>query len=660
MTQDAQTAFFSYCREDSEFVLQLAEDLKAAGANVWLDQLDIVPGQRWARAVQDALTNCHRLLVILSPSSVNSTNVEDEVAFALEEHKTVIPVLYRDCKVPFQLRPFQYVDFRNDRARGLKTLLKTLGVEQKTVAAAGAVVSAAPKESQTEVSDADERKRAEDGRRKAAEQERLEEERKRAAEQARVEEERRRAAEEARLEDERRKVAEQTQLEEQRKQAAERARAEEESKRAAEEARLEDERQRATEQTRMEQELQQAAEQARVEEESKRNREAEEARLEDERRKAAEDAERATLVSEQAEQETQEKLPNIGGIGALSIVAGALILVVAVAWLVFHSAASENSNPQPRGTPNENTGTASAEHWTVLTSGTLKDLSSIFGTSDGKRLWAVGNSPATILESDDGGEHWSPCHGAQNWLTSIFGTSDGRRLWAVGVTGLESDDGGAHWKAGITNDRGTLNSIFGTSDGRRLWVVGNDGAILESDDGGKHLSRRSSGTHNALNSIFSDGERLWAVGEKGTILASVDGGKNFSRRNSGTQNELQSIFGTGDGKRLWAVGGKVELSDVEDKPEATILESDDGGERWNPRESGTFEYLNSIFGTSDGRRLWAVGNEGTILESDDGGEHWNLLASGTPNSLSSIFGTSDGKRLWVVGNKGTILEATVP
>jgi TIR domain len=134
LATEAQTAFFSYSRDDSEFALRLAEDLKAAGASVWLDQLDIAPGQRWARAVQDALNSCHRLLVILSPSSVNSTNVEDEVAFALEEHKTVIPVLYRDCQVPFQLRPFQYVDFRTDYNRGFKALLKTLGVEQQPVA----------------------------------------------------------------------------------------------------------------------------------------------------------------------------------------------------------------------------------------------------------------------------------------------------------------------------------------------------------------------------------------------------------------------------------------------------------------------------------------------------------------------------------------------
>jgi hypothetical protein len=136
---DEPTAFFSYSREDSEFALKLAEDLKAEGANVWLDQLDIEPGQRWARAVQDALNRAQCVLVILSPASVNSNNVEDEVNFALEEHKTVVPVFYRHCKVPFQLRPFQYIDFRTDYDRGLKVMVKTLGVERQSAASVSEV-----------------------------------------------------------------------------------------------------------------------------------------------------------------------------------------------------------------------------------------------------------------------------------------------------------------------------------------------------------------------------------------------------------------------------------------------------------------------------------------------------------------------------------------
>jgi len=138
---EAQTAFISYSREDSEFALKLAEDLKAAGAAMWLDQLDIAPGQRWARAVEDALHACPRMLVILSPASANSTNVDDEVSFALEEKKTVIPVLYRDCKIPFRLRPFQFVDFRSDYDVALKRLLRTLPAES-----APSQVVAAPKE----------------------------------------------------------------------------------------------------------------------------------------------------------------------------------------------------------------------------------------------------------------------------------------------------------------------------------------------------------------------------------------------------------------------------------------------------------------------------------------------------------------------------------
>jgi len=135
MAIDTPLAFFSYARDDSQFALQLAKDLKAAGVPVWLDQLDILPGQRWDQAVEDALANCPRMLVILSPSSVDSTNVMDEVSFALEERKVVIPILHRECKIPFRLRRVQYVDFRGEYNAGVRELLKVMGVEEKAQAA---------------------------------------------------------------------------------------------------------------------------------------------------------------------------------------------------------------------------------------------------------------------------------------------------------------------------------------------------------------------------------------------------------------------------------------------------------------------------------------------------------------------------------------------
>lgn len=100
---DAPPAFFSYCRADSDFALKLAEDLKSAGANVWIDQLDIEPGTPWDGAVEDALRNAPRMLVILSTVSVASANVRDEIAYALDRQKRIIPVLLSDCEIPIRL-----------------------------------------------------------------------------------------------------------------------------------------------------------------------------------------------------------------------------------------------------------------------------------------------------------------------------------------------------------------------------------------------------------------------------------------------------------------------------------------------------------------------------------------------------------------------------
>jgi hypothetical protein len=212
---DAPTAFFSYSREDSEFAIRLAEDLKAAGAVVWIDQLDIEPGKEWDNAIEDAVTQCPRMLLILTAASVKSKKVRNEIAFALDEGKTIIPVLYQDCVVPLQLRRIQHVDFRTDYARGLKALLKTLAVEQQAAAEKGGL-----EQQERERLAAAEQARLEADRRQAAEQKRVEEQRKLAAAEearfknisARFEQQKRglsTAAEKARLEQQERERLEQ-------------------------------------------------------------------------------------------------------------------------------------------------------------------------------------------------------------------------------------------------------------------------------------------------------------------------------------------------------------------------------------------------------------------------------------------------------------------
>ena len=114
--------FVSYSRNDSEFAVKLASDLRAQGADVWFDQLDIEAGSHWDTAVEGALGRSARLLVLLTPKSVGSQNVLDELSFALDEGKTVLPVLVESCAIPMRMRRLQYVDFTRGYDAGLALL----------------------------------------------------------------------------------------------------------------------------------------------------------------------------------------------------------------------------------------------------------------------------------------------------------------------------------------------------------------------------------------------------------------------------------------------------------------------------------------------------------------------------------------------------------
>ncbi|HUT47442.1 MAG TPA: TIR domain-containing protein [Sedimentisphaerales bacterium] len=122
--------FFSYSRKDSEFVLKLAKDLRAASVNLWLDQLDVVGGQHWDSTVEEALRGSKGMIAVLSPESVASENVMDEVSYALDEGKLVVPVLIRSCNIPLRLRRVQYIDFTADYDSGFSQLMRALGIEQ--------------------------------------------------------------------------------------------------------------------------------------------------------------------------------------------------------------------------------------------------------------------------------------------------------------------------------------------------------------------------------------------------------------------------------------------------------------------------------------------------------------------------------------------------
>ena len=257
-----------------------------------------------------------------------------------------------------------------------------------------------------------------------------------------------------------------------------------------------------------------------------------------------------------------------------------------------------------------------------------------------------------VVISDDWGKTWTVRKLRLPGLHNIF--AFGNRLVAVGYKGaiLISDDRGDTWavrksqpsssgpiSGGIDSLLGSLvftavvHSLFDvTAVGNRLVAVGYGGRIVTSDDRGETWVVRESGVSAfgfisslprsidlSLFNVETVGNRLVAVGYGGRVITSDDRGKTWVTRQTGddfsppitsgsfssiTQRWEYSLLNvTVTSGRMVAVG-----------PSGRILTSDNHGQSWVSRPSGTSSGLWSVTATDE--LLVAVGNRGTILRSE--------------------------------------------
>lgn len=148
----ATQVFVSYSHSDMEFAGRLVKDLEQAGYEAWLDRTDIQTGARWDDEIVRGLDSSEIFLVILSNKSTNSQNVKDEIGYALDHNKQILPLLIEPCEVPFRLRRIQYVDFTALKYReGIESVLQIIkSFSTKGKGAAETVKPAAEKKSQEE------------------------------------------------------------------------------------------------------------------------------------------------------------------------------------------------------------------------------------------------------------------------------------------------------------------------------------------------------------------------------------------------------------------------------------------------------------------------------------------------------------------------------
>ncbi len=111
---ESRHIFLSYRNSEADFALKLAADLKNAGVNLWMDRMDINPGDDWRKSLEGAVYSCAALISVLSPAYVSSKYCQRELARADRLGRPVFPVLLgsiAESDWPLEIERQQYIDF---------------------------------------------------------------------------------------------------------------------------------------------------------------------------------------------------------------------------------------------------------------------------------------------------------------------------------------------------------------------------------------------------------------------------------------------------------------------------------------------------------------------------------------------------------------------
>ena len=118
--------FISYASVDSELARRVADVLRASGFQVW-DNSQILPGDNWGAKLAEALQDSEAMVVLLTPNSLRSPNIQFEVGYALgnKDYKDrVIPVIAAppdqlpNEDIPWVLNRFQVIHLKDEDRDG--------------------------------------------------------------------------------------------------------------------------------------------------------------------------------------------------------------------------------------------------------------------------------------------------------------------------------------------------------------------------------------------------------------------------------------------------------------------------------------------------------------------------------------------------------------
>lgn len=90
----AYQVFISHSSADAWIARQMAKEIRAMKIGVWLDEKDLVGGDKLDETIWAGIRACHETVVLVSPKSLKSDWVIGEIAATSILSKRVTPILH--------------------------------------------------------------------------------------------------------------------------------------------------------------------------------------------------------------------------------------------------------------------------------------------------------------------------------------------------------------------------------------------------------------------------------------------------------------------------------------------------------------------------------------------------------------------------------------
>jgi len=123
--------FVSHAWEDNALVSRLENELKLAGAELWVDLSDVRAGDIITSRVNKALGWCDTLVLVWSHAASHSKWVEQEWGAAFNAKKRIVPCKTDDELLPILLTNIAYIDLRIFD-QGITDLFRALSLSVKS------------------------------------------------------------------------------------------------------------------------------------------------------------------------------------------------------------------------------------------------------------------------------------------------------------------------------------------------------------------------------------------------------------------------------------------------------------------------------------------------------------------------------------------------